>query len=156
MGIVILALGGLTFLFWSQKSGLETRVASLAADKAALMGQVDTAKKNADDAQNKNVALTAENKDLENQLSLFVAPPNVTSTVVTVKGTINGGEKLPYTITTPKGVVLAVKNYKDANVQKVLAPFVGETIEVTGMHVPGARDITVVSINGKPITSEKP
>lgn len=156
MGIMILGLGILGYMLWSESSELQGSVTSLAADKAALIAQVDVVKKQIDETERRSVALTEESKDLERQLSLFVGAPNATSTVVTVKGVLNGSDKISYSLITSKGMVLSIKNYKEPLALSVLTPLIGQTIEISGLHALGARDITVTSVNGAVTTPATP
>ena len=154
LGVVTVGAGVFAYMTWREKSGLSTQVVALTAQSAAFQTQIQGLEKDKDADASKITTLTDSVKDLEGQLSLFVVPGGSSAAAsVTVKGTVNGSDKVSYTFTTGKGIVLAIKNYKDPAVSPLLPSFVGETIEVTGTHVPGARDITVTALNGKPIAT---
>ena len=154
LGVVTVGAGVFAYMTWREKSGLREQVAALTAQSAALQAQLQGLEKDKDADVSHITALTESANDFEGQLSLFVVPGGSSAAVsVTVKGTVNGSDKVPYTLTTGKGIVLAIKNYKDPTVFPLLPSFVGEIIEITGTHVPGARDITVTALNGKPIAT---
>jgi len=67
-----------------------------------------------------------------------------------VKGVVGQDSKGVYTITTPRNIVLTVKNSKDVNLDAVLKPLVNQTalISFSGVHAPMSKDLTVESVNG--------
>lgn len=158
--IVILGLAGWSaYLFWqngtlkkevSQSAGLSSaleqanaQVASLTNEKSSLASQFD--------------AVNLEKTDLLLHLSFFVAPAGgATTTNVSVSGTLGGGGKNPYTVTTDRQVVLSVKNSSDSDVSKALLPLIGSEAAVSGVYVPGTREITVQAVNGVPVKAPAP
>ena len=154
LGVIAVGAGVLAYMMWSQKSGLDGQVAALTAQSAAFQAQIQGLEKEKNDAVARAAAVADSTKDLEGELSLFVVPMGSSpSSPVTVKGTINGLDKVSYTVTTAKGIMLIIKNSKDPAVSSLLPSFVGKTTEITGTHVPGARDITITALNGKPIVT---
>jgi hypothetical protein len=73
-----------------------------------------------------------------------------TSVEFRVKGVITQDAKGVYTITTPRNIVLTVKNSKDSKVDTTLKPMVGQNVvaSLSGVHAPMSKDLTVESING--------
>lgn len=116
-----------------------TQIASLTNDKNMLSSQLE--------------AVNLERNDLLLHLSFFVAPAGEAETKdITISGTLGGGGRSPYTITTSRQVVLNVKNSSESDVSKALQPLLGSVIEVVGTYVPGTRNITVAVVNGVPVT----
>ncbi len=120
---------------------LQTQIDSLTNDKKTLTDQIDSF--------NKTIA------DLSNQISIFI--PAVTSSIVSVpfevSGTLGGGGKLPYSLTTSKNIVLSVKNSKDTDVEASLKQFVGMQTKLSGTHQPGSISLTVVNVNDQPVNA---
>ncbi len=158
--VVILGLAGWSaYLFWqnrtlkeqaSQSPGISAsleevraQVASLTGEKNSLTSQIDAA--------------NLERADLLLHLSFFVAPlGGATTTNLTVSGTIGGGGKSPYTLTTGRQVVLSVKNSSVSDVSKALQPLLGSVANIAGTYVPGTRDITVIAVNSVPVEAPPP
>ena len=88
--------------------------------------------------------------------NLFVIPQNTTGTSAAkpfaLRGLV-GQAKGIYNLTTINGLVLSVKNSKDAKLDFSLKPFIGANVELAGTHIPGAYDITVQMVNGSELQS---
>lgn len=150
----VFLLGGNVYLFFQNRnlgpragaapeavspSPFEAQVASLTAEKDNLAIQIDSLDKTV--------------TDLSNQLSIFVAPATSSTAAVpfSVSGVLGGGGKVPYSLTTSKNIALTVKNYKEADVEAALKTLLGTQVELGGTHQPGSIQLTVATINGKPL-----
>ena len=152
--IAVIAVGASVsaFMMWSAKNGLAMKVSTLTTQVSTFQGQAASLQKANDGFAAQIATLGDANKDLDEQLALFLSSgSSFLATSTTIMGTLAGSDKVPYSLVTSRGIVLAVKNYKDAEVLKVLTPLTGKVIEVVGMHVPGAKDITVNAVNKIPI-----
>lgn len=129
----------------SQLSSLTSQVQSLTASSATLSASVDS--------------LTAANKELTQELSFYALPPNTASGValpITVGGTLSGGGKIPYVLTTVYGAKIYVQNSSDAKIVAVLKPLVGATAQLSGTYIPTSDTMTVTSVNGSTPSSGTP
>ncbi len=117
----------------------EAQIASLTTDKNTLTQQVDTL--------NKTMA------DLSGQLAIFepASTSTITSVSFDVSGTLGGGGKVLYSLTTSRNIILSVKNSKDAKVEAALKDLIGKQISLQGTHQPGSVSLTVVSVNNQPV-----
>lgn len=157
LGVVAAVLAAASVFFFLQNRGLQDKIAadSGAIDAAAtkvvaLNSQADNLNKQIADQNAQLTALTGDNQKLLAELSFFVvlagSPP--TETAFTLKGSVAGGGKSPYTVAADDGLKVSVKNSKDTKVDAALKPLVGQTAEISGTHVIGSRDVTVTSVNG--------
>lgn len=122
----------------------ETQIVSLSSEKTALSDQVDSL--------NKTIA------DLNGQLSIF-APSPAGSTIpipFDVNGTLGGGGKSLYSITTSKGIILFVKNSRDATVDAFLKPLLETNVRLEGTHQSGSVQLTATAVNGQEIQPVNP
>lgn len=148
--VSIILLGGNVY-FFLQNSALQTQLnvskqenvsfssqlSSLANDKNSLTGQI--------------TSLNQTISDLDNQLSLYTWPSNVSQTQelpVTIKGILGGGGRALYFLTTNKSLMVNVKNSKDLRVDEVLKPLLGTQVEVSGTHLVKSDSVTVTTVNG--------
>lgn len=117
----------------------EALIASLTSDKNTLTQQVDTL--------NKTMA------DLSGQLAIFepAATSTITSVSFDVSGTLGGGGKVLYSLTTSRNIILSVKNSRDVKVEAALKDSVGKQVSLQGTHQPGSTSLTVVSVNNQPV-----
>ena len=157
--LIILFAGLAGFLYW-ENSGLAAKVASLGGQSAGVTANLSSLNDQVQALTASNTALaaqeatlTAQNDDLLNNLSFIAVPLNASGTpassTVSVNGTLTGG-KSSYVLTTAYGVVVYVRNVKDASVTAALAPLVGSTstVQLTGTHVAGSQYLTVTGVNG--------
>ncbi len=123
----------------SGSSSFQTQVASLSADKKTLTDQVDSL--------NKTLA------DLNSQLAVFAVSSGSSTAAVPfdVSGTLGGGGKSLYSLTTSKNIVLTVKNSKDADVEATLKTLLGSNVRLGGTHQDGSSQLTVTTVNGQAI-----
>jgi hypothetical protein len=145
MALLIAGLGGLSWLLYQNNSALKTQVNTIMTQLSSITGEQTS---NSQSLVSQIAALQDQTQDLDSQLALFL-PRSATSTATTtLKGVIGGGGKLNYTLTTSKGIVVSVKNSKDAKVAATLSPLVGLSTVITGIPTAGAREITVTLVNG--------
>src|SRR3989344_1749808 len=147
--ILVLVLGG----GWLYKTSadLSGQVARLSGENAAFTYQIVLLSKENNSLRIEADSLRATSSDLEDQLSILIVPSGTSMSQelpVNVKGTLAGSGSAGYTITTSRGIVLTIKNYRDAKVATALLPLVGTTIGITGTHLPGSKSVTVASVNG--------
>ncbi len=156
-GVAILALAGSIVYFISKTGKLSAASDGLAATNAALSAQLAELSSSGAASATELDAAKATIKDITDQLNLFVVPQNTTGTLAakpfSLRGLV-GQAKGVYNLTTVNGVVLSIKNSKDAKLDFTLKPFVGATVELSGTHIPGAYDITVQMVNGSELQSQ--
>jgi len=149
-GVAILAMVGIGVYFYLQNGSLSSQVDTLTASNNALTSQLTGLKGSTASVDNLNAA-KADALEANNELALFVISSVATGTPaaapISFKGTV-GTAKSGYTFTTAKGIILAVKNSKDAKVEAALKPLVGTVAELGGTHIPGAFDFTLETLNG--------
>lgn len=153
--VTALSLGTAGFLWWKGSSSSSAQTKTLISENTSLTQQVAALTGKANDLTTKANTLEADNKTLTAELSIFITAGAGSSgeVAITVRGTLAGGGKTQYVVTTPHGIMAYVKNWKDAKVDAALAPFAGKDIEIGGTHIPGYRDITVTSVNGQAIAA---
>ena len=121
-------------------AALNSQVAAFTASTTALTASVDT--------------LTAQSNQLSLELSFYAVPPGGSAAnigPVTLSGTISGGGKAAYALTTSYGTKVYVQNSKDAKVIAALGPVVGTSIELAGTYIQGSQNITATAVNGTPL-----
>ena len=152
MAAVIIALAGIAVILYKNNLGLQKQIEDINISNGELGNTITSINQDFENSNREIVALKAENEDLEMQLSIFAILSTSTEPIpVTVKGLLSGGDKTSYSITTTKGIIVYVKNSKEANVNSVLKPLLGTNIEIYGTHAQGSRDITVTKINNQEI-----
>ena len=125
----------------AQSAATQAELQALDASDTALVAQV--------------VSLGASAQALATNLSFLVVPAgsSATSTPVSVSGTLAAGlGKNTYSIATPYGVKVSVKNSSDNYVAAALQPLLGSSVQVSGTYIPGTPNITVTSVNGSPVS----
>ena len=164
--VIVALLGGGTWFYLSQ-SGATSKIDSLASQNAALENQIASmTKTNTDLSAEANTlkdsvkSLTDENVSSKNDLLFFMAVPGssmatdgITATVRGVLATAKTGQ---YILTTANGVVIYIKNYKDAKVDALLKPLFGNSVTISGTHTAGSRDFTVTEVNNQPVVVAAP
>jgi len=153
---IIIVLAAFLYLQFSSSSGLTAQMNQLTAERDTLKIQVAGLTKKQADTDTQLQSLTSDNQELSNELSIFTNPRllSVTSTEqvpVDIMGTLTGSTTTQYFITTKRGIVLYVKNYKDPGVAGALAPLAGTAVKLTGTHLIQSQDITVTRVNDQPI-----
>jgi hypothetical protein len=154
--ILILGLGGLAWYFYSGHAALASQVATLNSQSASVTAQLNTlqsqinASSSADASQ--IASLMTANADLALNLSFYAVPVGTpTSTAltplpVTITGSISGGGKAPYAVTTTYGTKIFIVNSSDATLGPELKASLGQTAQLSGTYVEGSDEMTVSSI----------
>jgi hypothetical protein len=154
--VLILALGGLAWYFYSANAGLASQVATLTGSSATVAAQLEALKSQVDASSTglgtQIASLTAANADLALDLSFYVAlagsstsAPGAASPIV-VSGLLSGGGKAPYALTTQYGAKIFVGNSTDAKIAPQLKTVVGSNVQLTGTYIPGSGQMTVSSV----------
>jgi hypothetical protein len=158
-GILIVGLGAFAAMLYSKNNTLSAKVASLGgqtsnvtASLASLTSQVQSLNASNTALAAQTDALTAQNQDLQVGLSFYAVPQGTvaTTTPISITGSISGGGKALYALTTSYGAKIYVQNSKDPNVVTTMQPLVGTSTstQLTGTYVPGSDMMTVTGING--------
>ena len=155
-GIAILGFAGLAWYFYSGNAGLAGKVASLTSESATVSAQLTAlqAQLNASSTgfAEQIASLTNANADLALNLSFYATPLGGSSSTaaatlpVTVSGSLSGGGKVLYAVTTPRGAKILVANSADIKISGQLKPIVGHTVELAGTYIPGSGQMTVNSV----------
>jgi hypothetical protein len=158
VAILALLFAGAAGYLWYQNQNLKNAAVAAATteapvpalDTAGLQAQVATLTQDRDALTLKVGDLTNQLNDLSGQLSAFAVPqPGAPVEVpITVQGVIGGGGKSAYTVLTNKNILFTIKNSKDPKVVAILQPALTAPAIISGTHVIGSRDITVVTVNG--------
>lgn len=151
LGVLVLLFAALAGFFYIQNNGLQTKITSLTEENASLTVKLNSSATDKKGFTDQIVSLNQTAADLNNQLSIF-AVPSGTSTAelsIDIKGTLGGGGKSLYSLTTNKAIVVYVKNSKDTRVDSTLKPLLGNQVEISGTHAAGSNSITVTSVNGQ-------
>lgn len=171
MGLIIVGLAALSGLLYKNNTELKAKVTEFTNQVSALTGKVNTSGQASADLNQRIAKLEDDVKDIDSQLALFLPLKMVSTTVasnsssssssapvvisspepLTLKGTLEGGDKVNYTLKTSRGITVNIKNSKDAKVVSLLKPLVGNAIEITGVPTSGAREVTITHVNGAPI-----
>lgn len=169
MGIVIVALAALSGLLYKNNTELQAKVTEFSNQVSALSGKVTTTGEGTAELNQRIARLEDDVKNLDSQLALFLPLTMATTTVnstsspsstpvivsspvpLTLKGTLGGGGKSNYVLTTSKNISVNIKNSKDVRVDAMLKPMLGSPVELTGIPTSGAREISVTHVNGAPI-----
>lgn len=145
------------------KISLETQLQTVNSQLMSLQGV-------GADAETQLSALNSEKQDILDEIAIFATPVMVpasdsasttgtstqpamqmpSSVEFRVKGSVAQDPKGVYIITTPRNIILTVKNSKDAKLAEVLSPLVGQEMPISfsGVHAPMSKDLTVESVNG--------
>ncbi|OGY98980.1 MAG: hypothetical protein A2945_04005 [Candidatus Liptonbacteria bacterium RIFCSPLOWO2_01_FULL_52_25] len=157
LAIVAVALGGGGVYFYMQGRDLQEKSMTLGAANDAMMAQVASLNTqvadltaSGNDLKAQVQAITSEKGELAKNLSFFLAPAGASTPVsVVAKGALSGGEKVLYALTLSNGIRLSVVNSKDAKVDAAFKALTStSSVEISGTHVPGFRDVTVTAVNG--------
>jgi outer membrane murein-binding lipoprotein Lpp len=168
VGIVILA--ALSCFLYVQNSTLSAKVNGLSGQSsdvtsqiANLNAQVQTFTASDANLNAQVISLMAVNADLQTNLSFLAVLPVgsssaalATTTTATVSGMLSGSSKTSFVLTTAYGVKVYVKNSSDVGVSAALVPLIGATAQLSGTHLVGSANLTVMSVNGNPIVQNVP
>ncbi len=159
LAVALVVVGFMLYRAYANVSDLTARLAAAqipATGGSQGNGQSAAAFQATIDGLNSQLAaLKADNDDLAAQISLVFAIPasNPAATDIMLKGAIGGSEKTFFTLTTGKGIVANIKNSKDPKVIAALSGIIGSTVQISGTHLPGSKDITLTVVNGQPINN---
>jgi hypothetical protein len=146
----IIALAAIAGSLYKNNLGLQKQLKEINTSNNKLETSMVSLNQNLRGIDAELTALKIEKEELEAQLSIFAVLSTSTEPLpVKIKGLLSGGDKSLYSLTTDRGIVVYVKNSKEANVNAVLKPLVGTNIEISGTHLPGSREITVTKINNE-------
>lgn len=157
LGVAVAVSLAAAFWFALRTIRLRAEVSSLMAETAVNSAQISTLTKKNSDLEAELSRLKEERSELLTDLSAFVAPPfdkeknpgaSPPAEAVTLKGVLAGGDNGPFTLTTGRGVIFTIKNSSDQKAASVLKLLVGNSVQLTGMHVPGTKEITITTVNG--------
>lgn len=121
----------------SRVGDLESKLAGATKDRDSLNSQIASISKN--------------NQDLSDTLNFFVVPNGKTSADeadFSLTGLLGGSGKSGYTVVASSGIKVFVKNSKDAKVDAALKNLTGNSVQISGKHAYGTRDVTVSAVNG--------
>ncbi len=164
LAIVALGAAGLAAYLYLQNKGLQDKAVGFSSKLeatnsrvAGLTSQLDNLTKQKNDSDLEIAELASENKKTLSKLSLlsfFIVPAGASSSEsmeFVLKGTLAGGGKLLYTVTSNEGIKVSIKNSADAKVEAALKDLVGKEVEIGGTHVPKSFSVDVASVNGAAI-----
>jgi hypothetical protein len=154
LGLVVVILAVFAGFLYFQNGGLTTKLNSLTADSANVTSQLSALQQQVSASTTLLTVqvgeLNAKNQDLQTELSFYAVPPGAaagaTSTAM-LTGTLSGGDKVPYTITTSYGTKIYVANSKDPGIIAAFTPIGTSTAQFAGMFVLGSDSITITSVN---------
>lgn len=158
--MIIFAAGAL-FLFFENRT-LSAQVTSVNGQTNGVSSQLSALQAQFNSStsvlESQVSSATAENAALMLSLSFYAVPPGAPATttpVSSLSGTVLGGGKYEYSITTAYGAKVFVANSKNAKVIALLQPLVGQTTPAnfTGTYVPGEDTVTVETVNGTDINA---
>jgi hypothetical protein len=163
LGALMVIFGAFAAFLFFQNQGLSAKISALNGQSGSVTSQVSAlqqqlnASTTALDAQVASV--TKKNSMLALELSFYAVPPSMapaTTTFTTaLEGTVSGGGRYDYVITTADGAKVYVSNSKDLRVIALMKPLVGATTSVAqfaGNYVPGADTIAITAVNGTSVT----
>ncbi len=161
--VAIVSAGAAVYFYMNNKS-LSEQVTKLTADSSsnsmassqvsALTSQLADVTKAKAASDSQAAVLTKNSDELQTELSFFVAPPlpaGATSSpalAFSLSGMLAVQSNTLYSVTASSGLMVSIKNSKDAKVDAALKPLVGKSVEISGTHPRMSRDVTVTSVNG--------
>ena len=162
LGILMVAFGVAAAFFFFENQTLSKQITALNTTSSGATSQLSTLQSQLATATTTFEAELASSSAMNDQLALnlsfSVVPPGMVATTTStsiLKGTVTGGGKYPYVITTSYGAKVSVANSKAAEVVTLLQPLVGASSTITqfaGTYVPGVANITLTAVNGASTT----
>lgn len=168
--VALVALGVITPMLYMSNLSAKESVNSLQSQLQSVQGELMSLQTSGTDSATQLSVLNSEKQDILDEIAIFAVPamvPAVTAATTTttstqpvmqmpssvafrVKGVVGQDSKGVYTITTPRNIVLTVKNSKDVNLDAVLKPLIDQSalVSFSGVHAPMSKDLTVESVNG--------
>jgi len=161
VAVVALGLAGASVYFYMQLKSVEDKLTALSVAGGAsdskivtLNSQIADLTKTNDDLASQASSLTNANKEFTDELSFFAVPEGSSassSVSVDFSGVLEGGGKNEYSIAATSGIKVFVGNSKEAAVDAVLKPLLGQTVRISGTHTLSSREVTVTSVNGNSV-----
>jgi hypothetical protein len=157
LGILMVVCGVAAAFLFFQNRNLSGQIATLNGTSGSAISQLAEAQSQlsaSTTALEVQIASTTANNDaLALELSFYAAASGTSATTTfttMLTGTVLGGGKISYVITTAHGAKVYVSNSKDVNVIALLKPLVGGTapIQFSGNYIPGADTIALTAVNG--------
>ncbi|HVO28435.1 MAG TPA: hypothetical protein VMT81_00405 [Candidatus Paceibacterota bacterium] len=152
-GILVIALGGLAWYFYSQNAGLAAQISKLNGQSTDVSGQVASLQAQFEASSTAMIAqvasATAESQALMAELAFYAIPPGggvPTAQPITISGMLGGGGKALYTLTTADGAKAYIANSTDATLGPVFKTLAGSQVTLSGTLVPGSDELTVSTI----------
>lgn len=158
LGILMIVFGVAAAFFFFENRNLSVQITALnntsngaTSQLSALQSQLATATTTFEAELSSS---TAVSNQLALNLSFSVVPPGTVATTTStsiLEGTVTGGGKYSYAITTPYGVKVFVANSKDTEVISLLQSLVGVTstpTQFSGTYMPGVASVTLTAVNG--------
>lgn len=149
-GLLSIGLLGLIVFLYIQNNNLKNRLVASNSQQGDLEGQVQSLTKIINNLQKElstlkedNNNLLNEKNDLLNQILLF---SSATSSLEVEVKAIPLKEGNQYLLKTSQNILVTVKNPTEV-VKKILDKFLNQNIEVSGLRIPGRREITITEIN---------
>lgn len=167
--VAIIALGVAAPMLYLNGLSAKESVTSLQSQLQAVQGELISLRGSGADTATQVSALNAEKQEILDEIAIFAVPALIPSTATSTSGTstqpamqmpasvafrvsglVTQDSKGIYVITTPRNIVLTIKNSKDVGLDAVLKPMVDQNVLVSfsGMHAPMSKDLTVESVNG--------
>jgi hypothetical protein len=158
MGLLIVGLLAATGYLYTQNSSLSGDISKRSLSNSDLSVQLSAAVQEKTNLATDLAKLKDEAADANSHFVLLLGSgaSSTPAVAISIRGTLKGDDKTPYTLATSKGLTVGLKNYKAVNVANVLKPLVGTSVLISGTAVPGSKEVIVQSVNGTPIAEELP
>lgn len=155
MGIIILALGATGASLFIKNSNLAEKLGVSDREVSVIKSDFDALKNKNAEFEAKIQSLETEKTDAETHLKFFFSESGATANeTVKVTGVISKPTgKNPYTLTTARGMVITLKNSREAAVEELLIQRIGTNVDLIVTHNLGSREAVIVEINGAKIPS---
>ena len=158
LGVFTVGFAATSAWLYLQNGSLKKEVAEIlgagagtGAQIAELNSKVDSLTSELQSAKTESQSAKTESQSLKTEFSFLAVPPGGQAKeleISGIKGTIHGGGKDQYSLTTANGAEIVVSNSKDKEVDSALKPLVDKEAEVSGKYTPGITKIEVTAVNG--------
>jgi hypothetical protein len=158
MGLAIVGLLAATGYLYTQNSSLSGDISSRSLSNSDLSVQLSAAMQEKTNLATDVAKLKDEAADANSHFILLIDSGATSSPPVSIsiRGTLKGDDKTPYTLTTSKGLIVGLRNHRAANVASTLKPLAGTSVLISGTAIPGSKEVLVQSVNGAPIPEDLP
>ncbi|MFH1246155.1 MAG: hypothetical protein V1489_00035 [Candidatus Liptonbacteria bacterium] len=155
MGLLILVLAATATAFFIQNMNLTKQGTIFQTDRDAALSSASDLRQQLEKIRGDMDVLRADNRDLTEQMSIFASTQASGVEQIDVQGMLVGPATASglFTLQTSKGIMLSLKNSRDANVSKLLEPYLNKVLAITGMHAVGSKEITITAINGTEVVA---